>query len=223
VSQALLFGDNTNSLIDQISYGQAHGTVPSVGPWPIGITESATFSSGAEPSIDMDLFSGPIDPLGAMIEIPNDFDWVSYIFRLQLQRDLSLYTECTIFKKKMLRIFRKLLIARLCLNKPLRKPGQTSCKTSRLKMMVIIYNLSWRTNTTAFSSALKASQPHKKSLISRLQYSTNFFAAPVPPSASLFIPLMISSGKSAARPQAMRCPPFCSALTAGEKPAYNSE
>ena len=93
----------------------------------------------------MDLFSDPIDPLGAMIEIPHDFDWVSYIFlSLQLQRDLSLYTECkiTIFQKKMLRISRKLLIARLGLNKLLRKPGRTSCKTSRLKMMVIIYNLS---------------------------------------------------------------------------------
>jgi hypothetical protein len=143
VSHALLFGDNTNSLVDQISYGQAHGTVPSVGPWPIGITESATSSSHAEPSIDMDLFSDPIDPLGAMIEIPNDFDWVSYIFlSLQLERDLSLYTECTIFQKKMLRISRKLLITRLGLNKPPRKHGQTSCKTSPLKMMAIIYNLS---------------------------------------------------------------------------------
>jgi hypothetical protein len=143
VSQALLFGDNTNSLVDQISYGQAYGTVPSVGPWPIGITESAISSSDAEPSIEMDLFSSPIDPLGGMIEIPNDFDWVSYIFlSLQLRRDLSLYTEYTIFQKEMLRISRKLLIARLGLNKPLRKPGRTSCKTSRLKMMVIIYNLS---------------------------------------------------------------------------------
>jgi hypothetical protein len=74
------FGDNADSLVDQTSYGQAHGTVPSVGRWPIEITESATPSSDAEPSIDMDLFSGPIDPLGAMIEIPTDFDWVSYIF-----------------------------------------------------------------------------------------------------------------------------------------------
>jgi hypothetical protein len=143
MSQALLFGDNTNSLVDQISSGQAHRTVPSVGPWPIGITESAISSSDAEPSIEMDLFSSPIDPLGGMIEIPNDFDWVSYIFlSLQLRRDLSLYTEYTIFQKEMLRISRKLLIARLGLNKPLRKPGRTSCKTSRLKMMVIIYNLS---------------------------------------------------------------------------------
>jgi hypothetical protein len=151
MSQALLFGDNTNSLVDQISSGQAHGTVPSVSPWPIGITESATSSSDAEPSIDMDLFSDPIDPLGAMIEIPHYFDWVSYILlSLQLQRDLSLYTEYTLFQKKMLRISRKLLIARLGFNKPLRKPGQTSCKTSRLKMMVIIYNLLEETNTTTF-------------------------------------------------------------------------
>lgn len=80
MSQASLVGDNTNCLVDRISYGQAHGSVSSVGPWPIGITESATSSSDAEPLINMDLFSGPIDPLSAMIEIPNDFDWVSYIF-----------------------------------------------------------------------------------------------------------------------------------------------
>jgi hypothetical protein len=63
-----------------------------------GSANSTTPSSGREAPFGLDLPSADIEPLGAMFDVPTDFDWVWELFRIpfsiQSLKTLSLIERC---------------------------------------------------------------------------------------------------------------------------------
>ena len=55
-----------------------------IGPY-VGSTQHTTPSSGFDAPLGFDFVPADMDPLGAMFDVPNDFDWVCCVISVALE------------------------------------------------------------------------------------------------------------------------------------------